>query len=104
METENNLREEVWQEISKVEDPEIGISIVELGLVYGLEIEEGTANVQMTLTSMGCPMGPQIQAAVHAAATRIPGIQNANVEIVWQPKWDPREMASEDARMQLGIF
>ena len=49
-------------------------------------------------------MGPQLQAEVHAAATRIPGIKDAEVEIIWDPPWDPREMASEDAKMYLGIY
>ncbi len=87
-----------------MEDPELHMSIRDLGLIYDVAVENGRAQVKMTLTSMGCPAGPQLTAGVQAACTRVPGIEGADVEVVWTPKWDPREMASEEARMMLGIF
>lgn len=105
MDEKSPLVEAVWSEVAKVEDPEIGISLTELGLIYSINVDpEAKAKIQMTLTSMGCPAGEYLTSAVHAAATRVPGIADAQVEVVWQPKWDPREMASEDAKMMLGIL
>ncbi len=99
------LYDAVWNELTTVIDPEIGLALTELGLVYELTInEENVASVKMTLTSMACPAGPELQAGIHAAASRVHGIQDAEVEVVWSPPWDPREMASEEAQMHLGIF
>lgn len=96
--------DKLWEEIGTVADPEIGIAITELGLVYDVQVEESKANVTMTLTSMGCPVGPQIQTAVHGACLRVDGIEDADVEIVFSPPWNPREMASEEAQMMLGLY
>ncbi len=102
---EESLKDKVWKEVATVDDPEIGIGLTELGLIYELDIDDASvAHIKMTLTSMGCPVGPQMKAAVHAAATRVEGVKDAEVEIVWTPAWDPREMATEEAQMQLGIF
>ncbi|MBI3396512.1 MAG: DUF59 domain-containing protein [Spirochaetia bacterium] len=101
----DSLEEAVWTQVATVEDPEIYMSIVELGLVYDVQVDEHKkAHVKMTLTSMGCPAGPYLLSAVHAAATKVEGITDADVEIVWTPKWDPREMASEEAKMMMGIL
>jgi len=100
----NEIIQQLWTEIAKVEDPEIGISIRELGLIYDVILEDKKANVKMTLTSMGCPAGPELTAGVHAACLRVPGIEDAQVEVVWTPRWDPVEMASEEAKNVLGIF
>ncbi len=95
----------VWEAIGHVEDPEIGLALTELGLVYDVQVEENQhAKITMTLTSMGCPYGPQLVASVQAAATGVEGIEAADIEVVWSPAWDPREMASEDAKMHLGIY
>ncbi|MEQ8352943.1 MAG: metal-sulfur cluster assembly factor [Leptospiraceae bacterium] len=94
----------IWTEIGTVADPEIGIAITELGLVYDVQLDGDKAMVTMTLTSMGCPVGPQIQTAVHGACLRVAGIEDAEVEIVFSPPWNPREMASEEAQMMLGIY
>lgn len=99
------LKKQVWDEIAKVEDPEIGMGLVDLGLVYDLQIDENNkADVTMTFTSMGCPYGPQLRSEVHAAATRVEPISEAHVEVVFSPAWDPKEMASEEAKMLLGIY
>ncbi|MDX1958091.1 MAG: iron-sulfur cluster assembly protein [Leptospiraceae bacterium] len=96
---------EIFESISKVEDPELHISITELGLIYDVKLnEEGIANIKMTLTSMGCPAGPFLKSETELAAMRIDGVNSASVEIVWTPKWDPKLMASEDAKSMLGIY
>ncbi len=99
------LEKKVWQEIATVDDPEIGFSIVDLGLVYDLMIDEGgTAHVKMTFTSMACPAGPQLQSGVHSACLRVEGIRDAEVDIVFSPPWDPREMATQDIQEMMGIY
>lgn len=95
----------VLETIRTILDPEIGISIVELGLIYGVEVKEGSdVHVRMTLTSPACPVGPVIQAQVHQAVKTLPWVKDVKVELVWSPRWDPKTMATEDARMELGIL
>jgi metal-sulfur cluster biosynthetic enzyme len=97
--------EEIGEALKAVYDPEIGINIVDLGLLYGVtKTEEGEVNVQMTLTSPACPLGPVIIDQVQYVAGRLPGVENVNVEFVWTPTWDPRVMASEEAKAELGIW
>lgn len=101
----SSLQEDlVLETVRTIMDPEIGISIVELGLIYGVEVKEGDVNVKMTLTSPACPVGPVIQAQVHQAVKKLPWAKEVKVELVWSPRWDPRTMATEDARMELGIL
>ncbi|TGN18394.1 metal-sulfur cluster assembly factor [Leptospira idonii] len=95
---------EVYNSVREVEDPEIGISLIELGLIYQITVEDGKADIVMTFTSLACPAGPQMKQDVENFALRVDGINEAVVNIVWNPKWDPREMASEEAKMQMGIF
>lgn len=99
--------EEVREALKEVIDPEIGLNIVDLGLVYNITVDpsERTVHIQMTLTSPGCPLGPIIQTEAHAAVTQqFPAIRDVDVELVWSPPWDPRTMASEDVKMMLGIW
>ena len=97
-------QEEMMARLSEVQDPEIQMSIVELGLVYGVEFDDGTVMVTMTLTSPGCPLGPVIRGEVYAKLREIPAVKDVDVQIVWNPPWDPKTMASEDVRMALGIW
>jgi metal-sulfur cluster biosynthetic enzyme len=97
-------REELMTKLAEVKDPEINLSIVELGLVYDITFEEGDVLVTMTLTSPGCPLGPVIRGEAYAKLKQIPGVKDVDVQIVWNPPWDPRTMASEDVKMQLGIW
>jgi metal-sulfur cluster biosynthetic enzyme len=91
--------------LSEVYDPEIGIDIVSLGLVYGSRIDdEGLLTIDMTLTTPYCPMGSLIQGQAHAVCHGLPGVKDVHVELVWSPPWDPRTMASEEARLELGIY
>ena len=98
----------VMVQLDEVEDPELEISIVELGLVYDVRIETKEnvlhAEIDMTLTSPGCPAAAEIMAATHRAALTTEGIDSVHVNLVWSPRWDPKVHASEDARMDMGIW
>jgi metal-sulfur cluster biosynthetic enzyme len=80
------------------------ISVIDLGLIYGLTIESSHVEIDMTLTSPGCPMAPELMAAVHRAALMADGIESAHVNLTFSPLWDPRVHASEDGKLDLGIF
>ena len=96
----------VREALVSVRDPEIGISIVDLGLIRAIEISEDGArvNVTMTLTSPMCPEGPEIVAAVEFAVKRLPGVTDGSVTLQWSPPWDPRKDASDDVKAELGIW
>jgi metal-sulfur cluster biosynthetic enzyme len=96
--------ERVREELKNVVDPEIGIDMVSLGLIYGVRIEGSTVYVTMTLTSPGCPVAGMFINAVHAALMSIPGVTDAKVDLTFAPPWDPRTMASEEAKMMMGIY
>ena len=96
--------DELMERLREVNDPEINMSIVELGLVYDVQYEDGDVLVTMTLTSPGCPLGPVIRGEVYAKLREVPGVKDVDVQIVWSPPWDPRTMASDDVKMQLGIW
>ena len=86
-----------------VRDPEIGINVVDLGLVYTVQTRAGEVDVEMTLTSPACPAGPQILRDAVAALERLQGVDRANVRLVLTPPWSPDRM-SDEARDELGIF
>ena len=96
--------ERVREELKNVVDPEIGIDMVSLGLIYAVRIEGSTVYVTMTLTSPGCPVAGMFISAVHAALMSIPGVTDAKVDLTFAPPWDPRTMASEEAKMMMGIY
>jgi metal-sulfur cluster biosynthetic enzyme len=97
-------REDVREGLKSVYDPEIGINIVDLGLVYDAEISEaGDVVVIMTLTSLGCPLGPVIVQEVQGALQEFPNIGSIDVKLVWSPPWSP-DMMSEEAKDELGIW
>jgi len=96
--------ERVREELKTVVDPEIGIDMVSLGLIYGVRIEGSTVFVTMTLTSPGCPVAAMFINAVHTALMSIPGVTEAKVDLTFAPPWDPRTMASEEAKMMMGIY
>ena len=99
---------EIMQSLRDVEDPEMKMSIIELGLIYAVRVEEGDegvhAEIDMTLTSPGCPVAPEIMAAVHRSALATEGVDSVHVNLTFSPPWDPRVHASEDARFDLGVF
>ena len=96
--------EEVRENLKNVYDPEIGINIVDLGLVYDIDVaDSGDVLVTMTLTSLGCPLGPVIVQEVTGALKDLPGINDVDVKLVWSPPWSPDAM-SEEAKDELGIW
>ncbi len=101
-------KEAVMAMLDEVEDPELKLSIVELGLVYDVRFEdqdEGKhAEIDLTLTSPGCPAAPEIMAAAHRAALATEGLASVHINLVWTPRWDPKVHASEDAKMDMGIW
>lgn len=98
--------EQVREAIRPVVDPELMLSILELGLIYGVKVlDEGKkVVVTMTLTSPMCPAGPQIITGVKHAALSVEGVESAEVEMVWEPPWDPTTMATDDVKDVLGIW
>ena len=96
---------DLWDSLRPIQDPEIHMGIVDLGLIYSVIAEpNGTARVRMTLTTPACPAGPLLQAQVHAALLKLPGVKEVKVELVWDPQWDPRTMASDAVKMELGLL
>jgi metal-sulfur cluster biosynthetic enzyme len=98
---------EIMSALKAVYDPELGISIVDLGLVYGVNTvdEDNKVIVDMTLTTPACPLGPLIKTQAHAVlTTTFPAIKDVDINLVWTPRWDPRTMASEEAKVELGIW
>ena len=97
-------RDEIRENLKSVYDPEIGVNIVDLGLVYDADVaDNGDVLVTMTLTSLGCPLGPVIVQEVTNALKDLPGLGEVDVKLVWSPPWSP-EMMSEDAKDELGIW
>jgi metal-sulfur cluster biosynthetic enzyme len=98
--------ESVFEAIRPVQDPELHLGIVDLGLVYDVVLADSGENVtvKMTLTSPMCPVGPMLLSAVHESVARLPGVNNVNVELVWEPPWDPSVMATEEVKDVLGIW
>ncbi len=78
--------------LRQVKDPEVGLSVIELGLVYDIEVEGGDVHVQMTLTSPGCPAGGQIMSDAHAAVQSLDGVTSVEIELVWEPSWTPERI------------
>jgi metal-sulfur cluster biosynthetic enzyme len=95
-------REEVFEALRQVEDPELGMDIVELGLLYDVEVRGQSVKVTHSLTSMGCPAGPMIQEDINRVAGEIPGVEDVDIELTWDPPWTPERM-SDDAKFILGI-
>lgn len=106
METQEQerLRDEVREALKVVHDPEIPVNVVDLGLVYGIDVsEDGVVDIEMTLTSMGCPAQDMIQADAEMAAMGVEGVRRVNVEFVWSPPWSPQKL-TEDGKRRLRMF
>jgi metal-sulfur cluster biosynthetic enzyme len=95
-------RDEVFEALRQVEDPELGMDIVDLGLLYDAEIEGSKVKVIHSLTSMGCPAGPMIQDDIRSVVSSLPDVDDVEIELTWDPPWTPDRM-SEDAKFILGI-
>lgn len=98
-------KEEIMAKLSEVEDPEIRLGVIDLGLVYEIKIiEDKDVVIRMTLTTPGCPYGPTLMADMEKAAKEVKGVGNVDIDLVWDPPWDPSEMASDYAKDVLGIW
>ena len=95
-------KDDVVEALRQVEDPELGMDIVDLGLLYDVEIEGPKVKVIHTLTSMGCPVGPMIQEDIDRVTREVPGVEDVDVELTFDPPWSPEKM-SDDAKFILGI-
>jgi len=95
-------KEEVVDALRQVEDPELGMDIVELGLLYDVEMDGPKAHVTYTLTSIGCPVGPMIQEQIQEFAAQVAGVDEVDAELTWDPPWSPEKM-SDDAKFILGF-
>ncbi len=96
----------VYEALKPVMDPEINLSVVDLGLIYDVRIDNKVKKitVDMTLTSPMCPYGPMLIAMVDDAVKVLPGIKETEVKVVWEPQWDPKKMASDEVKDKLGIW
>lgn len=98
------LKSEVLKALKTIYDPEIPVNIYDLGLIYDIDIKpEGIVHIQMTLTAPGCPVAQTFPGTVEAYVMNVDGVNEATVELVWEPPWTKDRM-SEEARLQLGIF
>ena len=99
-----DLEEKIVAVLKTCFDPEVPVNIYELGLIYGVEVEEsGKVAVRMTLTSPACPVAGSLPPEVETKIKALPGVASAKVDVVWDPPWQ-KEMMSEAARLELGIF
>jgi len=97
------LYEAVVAALKDIYDPEIPVNIYDLGLIYGVDVSEGHATVTMTLTTPHCPVAESMPGEVELRVSTVPGIATADVNLVWDPPWDPAKMTDE-ARLELGML
>ncbi len=96
-------RAQIYEALHEVYDPELGINVVDLGLIYGVDLtEEGFVTIRMTLTTPGCPMHESLSEGVGIALGDIEGLTGGEIELVWEPRWHPSMMTPE-GRRQLGL-
>jgi metal-sulfur cluster biosynthetic enzyme len=94
--------EDVEEALSNVIDPELGLDFVELGLIYGIDVDGGAVHVTFTLTSPGCPIGPQVTEQIDEFVSELPGVESVESTMTFTPPWTPDKM-SEDAKFALGF-
>lgn len=95
-------KEAVYDKLRECYDPEIPVNVVDLGLIYGLKIIGGTVDVTMTLTAIGCPVGPEVMAEVEGRVREAEGVEDCHVTLTFDPPWTPARM-TEDAKWELGM-
>ncbi|MEF8757399.1 MAG: 1,2-phenylacetyl-CoA epoxidase subunit PaaD [Halobacteriales archaeon] len=100
---DDGVADRIADALADVEDPEMPISVLDLGLVYGVTVEDGQATVDLTLTYTGCPARDLLQESVRRAVADVEGVEDADVRLVWQPEWTV-EMVTEDGKDQLREF
>ena len=101
-ETETLTRDEVLEALKDVYDPEIPVNVVDLGLVYDLQVDDGDVDIKMTLTFAGCGMGPYIAQQAEWRVAELEAVEDVNVEMVYDPPWTP-DLISEDGKKLLGL-
>ena len=94
----------IRERLRDVVDPELRLSVVDLGLIYAVEIDGSKVRITYTLTSPACPLGGLIAEQIRGAVAEMPGVRAVELNLTFSPPWDPRAMASEDARMEMGIW
>jgi metal-sulfur cluster biosynthetic enzyme len=100
---EASTEQKVLEALKSVFDPELGINIVDLGLVYEVDVDDGKVHIEYTLTTMGCPIGPLIEQQMNQFVAQVPGVEEFSAEMVLRPPWSP-EMMSDEAKAALGVF
>ena len=101
-ETATITRDEVMEALRDVFDPEIPVNVVDLGLVYGCQVEDGNVDIKMTLTFAGCGMGPYIAQQAEWRVAELEGVEDVNVEMVYEPPWTP-DRITEEGKKLLGL-
>ncbi len=97
--------EQIMEALEPVQDPELHLGIVDLGLVYDVDVtKDGIVNVLMTLTTPACPIGPLLVGMIQDTLMDLPGVKDVDVELTFAPPWDPRTMASDEIKMMLGVW
>ena len=97
--------EQIMHALKVVQDPEMGLGIVDLGLIYDTSVtEDGAVTVRMTLTTPACPYGEMLVTHAHDAVETVEGVTKTTIDLVWNPPWDPKTMASDLAKDVLGIW
>ena len=98
-----DLYENVIQALREIFDPEIPVNIYDLGLIYGVDVDEGHVIVTMTLTTPHCPVAESMPGEIEMRVGAVPGVGSAEVNLVWDPPWDPQKM-SDEAKLELGML
>ncbi|MFD1418880.1 metal-sulfur cluster assembly factor [Companilactobacillus keshanensis] len=98
-----DLQDRMLEQLSKVIDPELRIDLVNLGLIYGLSMDDNVVTVTMTLTTMGCPISAVLEQMIQSSLEKLPEVDEVKINIVWEPAWSPDKM-SQVARMTLGYY
>jgi len=96
------VEDKIWEALKKVIDPELGVSIVDLGLIYDVRYEAGEAEVEMTLTSPGCPLAPVIDKKIKEALKEVSEVKKLIVELVWDPPWS-KDLMSDELKAEFGF-
>jgi metal-sulfur cluster biosynthetic enzyme len=99
-----STRSLIYEALHEIYDPELGVNVVDLGLVYGIDVsEDGFVTITMTLTTPGCPMHESLSEGVGVALADVPGVTGGEIQLVWEPAWEPSRM-SEEGRRMLGFW
>lgn len=100
-----DLEARLWSALAEIDDPEMPVNLVDLGLIYGLEVGEGTVGLRLTFTAMGCPASDLIVEDIRERLLREPGIDQVNIDVIWDPPWSSSRLtpAGRDALLAWGL-